>query len=702
MTRSNTTTTTTNDGDHTDVTATRRKVHVLLYECSIPTGNIIRKIKLGHYYDSDSDDSNHHNENDPMMMMRMNDCYNTEDNCDIHQPWLSILDQIPSPTNHNAVVATVVSSPSIVTYLLSATAAAAITTEDDTNGSRIRSTSNRRSTSTSCSTSSSLVLRGMNLDDGSKLYKTSIPTTLRKNVPLPRTSRHNVVVVSSILASSSTSTTSLSISVSIDPYGMIQLFDTITGHPIVAHESQRSEDTEDTIPVTTHYSSSRDNEHDRTDGPRRLQVVLTEVPPSNDESISTTTPSKKTKKNKRLTQTKPSEDMSLKYCLWILIDEATVLPILLRQNKNKELTTTTIPSENQNEYGYMVQAPYPISCTNGDDVDDTSMRCHLMIQPHSHNSNTKYPLPQLMVFQSSQLQAKTLNSMQVQTIPLSIDMDFGKDHTIPVVFDKVKDTNNLKHDHPMMIEETDDDVDNDLTAHKTTMESTKKRKPSLTTVLGPGQAGGEARHVTEGNDDHPKRMKRTSEEGDDHDDDIVKLDHEPTIAERLRLLQQALDAEEEDDDDNDENAMDDNDNTELNADGDNTTPRRTTKNENKFVVKYATTESLTQLLIQALQSSDGTMLEQAFQVRDKNILRTTCQALTSDQVLVLLDALIQRLASKPSRAEQLVAWVSAILQSNQITNVQHLQPLQNLLSERLEVFPLLLQLEGRLENMIGM
>jgi U3 small nucleolar RNA-associated protein 5 len=130
--------------------------------------------------------------------------------------------------------------------------------------------------------------------------------------------------------------------------------------------------------------------------------------------------------------------------------------------------------------------------------------------------------------------------------------------------------------------------------------------------------------------------------------------------------------------------------------------RRTIKNENKFVVKHATTESLTQLLIQGLQSSDGSMLEQAFQVRDKDILRTTCRALSSDQVLVLFDALIQRLASKPNRAEQLVAWVSAILQSNQITNVQHLQPLQNLLSERLEVFPLLLQLEGRLENMIGM
>ena len=221
------------------------------------------------------------------------------------------------------------------------------------------------------------------------------------------------------------------------------------------------------------------------------------------------------------------------------------------------------------------------------------------------------------------------------------------------------------------------------------MESTKKRQPALTTVLGPGQAGGEARHVTEANDDpHPQRTKRSSDDDDAADD----RDHnEPTIAERLRLLQQALDAE-----DDDEDALVNDNDTTVNND------LVVHRNDDKFVVKHATTESLTQLLTQALQSSDGTMLEQAFQVRDKDILRTTCRALSSDQVLALFDALIQRLASRPSRAELLVAWVSAILQSNQITNVQHLQPLQNLLSERLEVFPLLLQLEGRLENMIGM
>ena len=225
------------------------------------------------------------------------------------------------------------------------------------------------------------------------------------------------------------------------------------------------------------------------------------------------------------------------------------------------------------------------------------------------------------------------------------------------------------------------------------------RKPSSSVVLGPGQSGGEARRVIETPLDHtasPKRMKLSSDTGDDDDDDNT---HEPTIAERLRLLQQALDAEDDDDDEEDDDGDDPMDDRIEDEDEDVSTKHST---DSKFVVKHATTESLTQLLIQALQSSDGTMLEQAFQVRDKYILRTTCQALSSDQVLVLLDALIQRLASKPSRTEQLVAWVSAILQSNQITNAQHLQPLQNLLAERLEVFPLLLQLEGRLENMIGM
>jgi hypothetical protein len=83
----------------------------------------------------------------------------------------------------------------------------------------------------------------------------------------------------------------------------------------------------------------------------------------------------------------------------------------------------------------------------------------------------------------------------------------------------------------------------------------------------------------------------------------------------LRLLQQALDAEDDKDGDGDDVDDDDDDDAIMDNADDNIVPRRS----DKFVAKHATTESLTQVLIQALQSSDGTMLEQAFQVRDKDI-----------------------------------------------------------------------------------
>lgn len=213
---------------------------------------------------------------------------------------------------------------------------------------------------------------------------------------------------------------------------------------------------------------------------------------------------------------------------------------------------------------------------------------------------------------------------------------------------------------------------------------TKKRKEM--TVLGPGQAGGEAHNVTEGDSRSKKRrglisavIKEDTQEEEEEDDD-----NNPTIAERLALLQQALDA-----DDDDNSSGSDNEGTNSNNNKDNS----------RFVVKHATTESLTLLLQQALQSGDSGLLEQALSVRDVHTIRATCRSLSSAPAAALLQAVTTRLASKPGRAEQLCVWITAVLQSNQIDNVEHLQPLQNLLQERLEVFPLLLQLEGRLERL---
>jgi Dip2/Utp12 Family len=212
-----------------------------------------------------------------------------------------------------------------------------------------------------------------------------------------------------------------------------------------------------------------------------------------------------------------------------------------------------------------------------------------------------------------------------------------------------------------------------LVSEAPTPSSRKRKEPP--TVLGPGQAGGEA-PLTE---DPPR--SHTASTKDDRDEG--EKPNVPTVGERLRLLRQALEEESDEDE----------------------APRENVESEEQktsFVARHATTESLTQLVAQALQSSDGSMLEQALQVRDPNVLRTTCKSLTAEQVMTLWDAILQRLAQKPNRAEQLVAWVTALLQSNHIIQVQHLQPLQNLLAERLEVFPQLIQLEGRLESMVGL
>jgi U3 small nucleolar RNA-associated protein 5 len=189
-----------------------------------------------------------------------------------------------------------------------------------------------------------------------------------------------------------------------------------------------------------------------------------------------------------------------------------------------------------------------------------------------------------------------------------------------------------------------------------------KRKAAEASVLGPAQAGGEAR---------PKKP-RVADDVDMLLDEEEEKDGGPSIAERLLKLQQALDAE----DDEDETAA--------------------VATSVDFTPKKATTESLTKLLEQALQSSDDAMLELALQVSNTKVIKETCQELADDHLPTLLNALTSRLASKPTRANQLCPWISILLRTGRIRSVAHLQPLRNLLQERLEIFPALLKLEGRL------
>jgi U3 small nucleolar RNA-associated protein 5 len=110
----------------------------------------------------------------------------------------------------------------------------------------------------------------------------------------------------------------------------------------------------------------------------------------------------------------------------------------------------------------------------------------------------------------------------------------------------------------------------------------------------------------------------------------------------------------------------------------------------------ATTESLSNLLQQCLQSGDDTMLELSLTCRDRQIIQRSLQQLEPNLVSTLLTKLTSRLASKPNRAGDLALWIQLILTSGKIRNVQQLRPLRNLLHERVESFPHLLKLEGRL------
>lgn len=219
-----------------------------------------------------------------------------------------------------------------------------------------------------------------------------------------------------------------------------------------------------------------------------------------------------------------------------------------------------------------------------------------------------------------------------------------------------------------------DELDLDWKVPERKDKHSAKRKDA---VLGPAQAGGVAASLADG--PAAKKKKTTNIEDaemEDALDEPEEGEQGPSIAERLKKLHEAFDEEDDDDDDNVD-----------------------TKTSTDFKSSKATTESVTQLLEQALQSSDDGMLELALQVRDDKILQETCQALPDQHLLTMLNALTSRLASKPGRATVLCPWISAILKTGRAGSIPHLQPLRNLLEERVTVFPALLKLEGRLGMM---
>jgi hypothetical protein len=217
--------------------------------------------------------------------------------------------------------------------------------------------------------------------------------------------------------------------------------------------------------------------------------------------------------------------------------------------------------------------------------------------------------------------------------------------------------------------------------------NTNKRKPSESKVLGPGQAGHESLASV-------KKMKLSTENNDDDDDDDDEnssdIDEDDaknvTIAERLQMLTDALDEEENEDNDDDDDKR-----VAFAIAG--------AAGKTKFKPLTATTESLKELLTQALQSSDDSLLELALSVHDVGIIATTIKQMNEDLLVILLGKLTSRLASSPLRAESLSVWISHCLKRGSFDS-EHLAVLRNMLFERIESFSDLLRLEGRLSMMV--
>jgi len=117
--------------------------------------------------------------------------------------------------------------------------------------------------------------------------------------------------------------------------------------------------------------------------------------------------------------------------------------------------------------------------------------------------------------------------------------------------------------------------------------------------------------------------------------------------------------------------------------------------------------SLKAVLEQGLVSNDKSLLEYCFENRDSESIRNTVRKIDAKFVLPLLKALGTRFQTRPQR-RHLVKWIKHTLQSHTgylltIPNlVSQLQTITSNFEKRLEMFPKLLQLYGRLEVLMGM
>jgi ribosomal protein L18 len=256
-------------------------------------------------------------------------------------------------------------------------------------------------------------------------------------------------------------------------------------------------------------------------------------------------------------------------------------------------------------------------------------------------------------------------------------------------------------------------------------DKTKKRKAGG--AMAPGETGMEANMTTDltSSKKTKESVEAVDEDGNDlnaEEEDEFELEDDEdgevgqSIAERLAMLSSAMEQTDEED-------FDDDDDDEPEA-----KRAKVQDTKSKFSAKTATTESLTVLLSQALSSNDSIRLNIALQVTDPRLVENTVKALqrldaqrddpknTEGYIPMLMGHIVRRMARRHTLLTPLMSWIKAILLASSTSSrlqgvtdeeeermlregrelASKLGPLRNFLNERVECFPQLLRLEGRL------
>eukprot|EP00051_Salpingoeca_urceolata_P007217 m.95635 g.95635 ORF g.95635 m.95635 type:complete len:659 (-) comp15161_c0_seq2:224-2200(-) len=117
--------------------------------------------------------------------------------------------------------------------------------------------------------------------------------------------------------------------------------------------------------------------------------------------------------------------------------------------------------------------------------------------------------------------------------------------------------------------------------------------------------------------------------------------------------------------------------------------------------------SLAQMLVQALHSNDNALLEECLSNSNVTTVQSTVARLPKEYVVRFLSGMVSKVQAKPARGLTLLVWIRAVLvvHTSYLMTVPDLASvlasLYSLIDARLNVFPKLLRLSGRLELMLS-